>query len=62
MDEGVSEAWRALGKLMQRLGGWDVVVLAPERGLEKLLGIEPSWTLRVKNGGVACRVFVYGPA
>jgi putative N6-adenine-specific DNA methylase len=62
IDEAVSDAWRALGSLVQRLEGWDVVVLAPERGLEKLLGAEPVSSLRVRNGGMACRICVYRPA
>lgn len=61
IDEGVQEAWRALGTLLRRLGGWDVVVLAPDRGLEKLLGTEPASALRVRNGGLACRLCVYKP-
>ncbi len=61
IDEGVTEAWRALGALMHRLGGWEVVVLAPDRGLEKLLGVEPASATRVRNGGVACRIFTYRP-
>jgi putative N6-adenine-specific DNA methylase len=61
IDEGVSEAWRSLGSLVQRLRGWDVVVLGPERGLEKLVGAEALQVARVRNGGVACRVWRYEP-
>jgi putative N6-adenine-specific DNA methylase len=61
IDQGVSDAWRSLGSLVQRLRGWDVVVLGPERGLEKLLGPEPLQVVRVRNGGVACRVYRFAP-
>jgi hypothetical protein len=61
LDEGVAQAWRALGALLSRLGGWDVVVLAPDRGLEKVPWTGPSADLRVRNGGVACRICIYRP-
>lgn len=60
IEEGVADAWRALGALLRRLEGWRVVVLGPDRGLEKLVGREPASALRVRNGGIACRVGVYG--
>ncbi len=61
IDEGVAEAWRALDALMPRLRGWEVVVLAPEQGLEKLLALEPTSAVGVRNGGMACRLCVYRP-
>jgi len=61
LDEGAAEAWRALGLLVARLGGWDVALLAPDRGLAKLLGVPPASTLPVRNGGVACEMILYHP-
>ena len=51
-------AWRALGALLERLPRWRAVVLAPDRGLERLLPRRPARLLRVRNGGLSCRVFV----
>ena len=39
---------------------WAVVVLAPDRGLERLLPGAPSRALRVRNGGLACLLLLYG--
>jgi putative N6-adenine-specific DNA methylase len=61
LDQGAAAAWRALDALLRRLGGWDVAVLGPDRGLEKLLGVAPASTLAVRNGGVACAVYLYHP-
>ncbi len=59
LDQGTAEAWRALGTLARRLHGWDIALLAPDRGFEKLLDLEPSATTAVRNGGVACRICMY---
>jgi putative N6-adenine-specific DNA methylase len=59
LDEGVAEAWRALATLAQRLPRWELAVLGPDRGLEKLLGRPPDAALRVRNGGVACAMSCY---
>ncbi|MFL5263959.1 MAG: RNA methyltransferase, partial [Anaeromyxobacteraceae bacterium] len=52
-------AWRALAALFARLPAWRAAVLAPDRGLERLLGGAPDVLLRVRNGGIACRVLSY---
>jgi putative N6-adenine-specific DNA methylase len=64
LEEGVVEAWRALGRLAARLPGWALVVLGPDRGLEKLLGLQSTRAWPVRNGGVACAIhrFTVGPA
>ncbi len=61
LDEAVADAWRALAQLLARLAGWDVAVLGPDRGYERLLPVEPSSALRLKNGGVACRLLRFTP-
>jgi putative N6-adenine-specific DNA methylase len=59
LEEGTAEAWRALGRLGGRLAGWELVVLGPDRGLEKLLPFPAVSSTAVKNGGIACRVLLY---
>ncbi len=59
-DEGAG-AWRALGALLPRLGGWEVAVLAPDRGLDHLLGIAAVSATRVQNGGIRCRLLRLRP-
>ena len=61
LDEGVAEAWRALAALAARLASWDVVVLGPDRGLERLLDLVPTSVVPVRNGGVACAILRYAP-
>lgn len=61
LDQGAGEAWRALAGLARRMGGWDLIVLAPDRGLEKLLGMDPVSTVRVLNGGIECGIRLYRP-
>jgi putative N6-adenine-specific DNA methylase len=61
LDEATAEAWRALAALLPRLAGWDVAVLGPDRGLERLLPIAPVAATALRNGGVACRVLRYRP-
>ncbi len=61
LDEAAAEAWRALAALLPRLAGWDVAVLGPDRGLERLLPLAPVATTPIRNGGVACRLLRYRP-
>jgi putative N6-adenine-specific DNA methylase len=56
LDEAAREAWTALGALLGKLGGWDAVVLGPDRGYERLLPQAPASTLALRAGGVACRL------
>ncbi|HEX7489313.1 MAG TPA: RNA methyltransferase, partial [Anaeromyxobacteraceae bacterium] len=62
LEEDVSASWRSLAELLERTraAGWRAVVLAPDRGLERLLPGVPSRTLRVRNGGLACLLLLYG--
>ena len=61
LDEAAREAWGALAALLPRLAGWEVAVLGPERGFEKLLPRAPRSTVRIRAGGVACRLLRYTP-
>ena len=61
LDEAAREAWSALGALLPRLAGWDVAVLGPDRGFERLLPLAPASALPVRPGGVACRLLRYAP-
>ena len=61
LDEAAADAWRALAALLPRLAGWDVAVLGPDRGLERLLPLAPRASIAVRNGGVACRLLSYAP-
>lgn len=61
IDEGVAEAWRALGTLARRLDAWDLVALGPDRGLEKLVGRPPDRSWQVRNGGIACAIHRFSP-
>jgi putative N6-adenine-specific DNA methylase len=61
LDEDAPAAWRALGMLLPRLRGWDVVVLGPDQGFERLLPIAPSSAVPVENGGLACRLLRLAP-
>lgn len=61
LDEEVERAWRALGGLLDRAAGWRAAVLAPDRPLERLLGRTPAAVLRVRNGGLRCRLLLFGP-
>jgi putative N6-adenine-specific DNA methylase len=62
LDEGAQEAWRALGVLVEKLAGWDVVVLGPDRGFERLLPVRPTSSVRLLDGGTACRLLAFHPA
>jgi putative N6-adenine-specific DNA methylase len=59
LDEDAAGAWRSLGQLAQRLPGWTLVVLGPDRGLERLLPLPPRQAIPVRNGGLACQVLSY---
>ncbi len=59
LDEAVADAWRSLAALWPRLAGWDVAVLGPDRGYERLLPAPPASATPVRNGGVACRLLRY---
>jgi putative N6-adenine-specific DNA methylase len=59
LDGDPAAAWRALAALLQRLAGWRLCLLAPDRGLEKLLGRSPSAALSTRNGGLACLMLRY---
>jgi putative N6-adenine-specific DNA methylase len=61
LDEDAPAAWRALGALARRLGGWEVAAIGPERGFEDLLPDPPAATLLVQNGGVRCRLTRWRP-
>jgi putative N6-adenine-specific DNA methylase len=60
-EDGLRESWTALGALVAKLHGWDVAVLGPDRGLERLLPVAPVESLRVRNGGIPCRLFLVRP-
>jgi 23S rRNA (guanine2445-N2)-methyltransferase len=62
LAEEVEAAWRALAALLRRAAGWRIAVLAPDRPFERLLPGSPARELRVRNGGLACRLLVYEPA
>jgi putative N6-adenine-specific DNA methylase len=61
LDEDAAGAWRALGALARRLGGWEVAAIGPERGFEDLLPDPPAATLLLQNGGVRCRLTRWRP-
>jgi putative N6-adenine-specific DNA methylase len=50
----------ALEALLPRLAGWDLAVLAPARGPAPL-PLAPVSELRVRNGGIPCRLLRYRP-
>jgi putative N6-adenine-specific DNA methylase len=59
LDADPAAAWRALAALLPRLAGWRLCALAPDRGLEKLLGRSPSAAISTRNGGMACLMLRY---
>ncbi len=59
LEADVAGSWSALGALMERLGGWKLVVLGPDRGLERLLPRLPASSIAIRNGGLACRILVF---
>ncbi|HSD22212.1 MAG TPA: RNA methyltransferase [Anaeromyxobacter sp.] len=61
LDEDAAGAWRALAALLPRLAGWEVAILGPDRGYERLLPLAPVSALPVRNGGIACRLLRLSP-
>lgn len=61
LDEDAAGAWKALAALLPRLAGWEVAVLGPDRGLERLLPLAPTSALPVSNGGIRCSLLRYNP-
>ena len=59
LDGDPAGAWRALAELLPRLAGWRLCALAPDRGLEKLLGRSPSAALSTRSGGKSCLILRY---
>ncbi len=62
LDAGTADAWRALAALFPRLAGWELAVLGPDRGYERLLPAPPASATPLRNGGVACRLLRYTPS
>jgi len=61
LEENVEESWRALGALLERLGGWTVGVLAGAPALARLLPGSPVDSAHVRNGGLRCAFLTYRP-
>jgi len=61
MNEEVEASWKALGRLLSRLEGWTVGVLAGSPAFEKLLPGSPVDALHVRNGGLRCVLLTYRP-
>jgi putative N6-adenine-specific DNA methylase len=61
LDRETAEAWRSLGRLMERAQGWNAVVLAPDRGYERLLPRAPNEVIPVRLGGLRCQILLFGP-
>ena len=59
LEEGTQKAWQALSTLSKRLFRFDLVVLGPDKGLEKVLTLSPLSSLPVQNGGMKCKIFHY---
>ena len=53
-------AWLSLASLLARLPGWRAAIIAPDRGLDRLVGRTPETVLRLRNGGLACRLLTFG--
>jgi putative N6-adenine-specific DNA methylase len=61
LDEEASTSWMALAGLLPRLAGWEVAVLAPDRGYDRLLPAPDDGSLEVRNGGIRCRLLRWRP-
>ncbi len=61
LDDAARDAWGALAALVPRLAGWDLAVLGPDRGFERLLPLPPASATPLRVGGVACRLLRYRP-
>jgi putative N6-adenine-specific DNA methylase len=62
LADDVGSAWRALASLLEQLPGWRAVVVAPDRGLERVLPRRAIRSVRVRNGGLSCRLLVFAGA
>jgi 23S rRNA (guanine2445-N2)-methyltransferase len=58
LAEDAAAAWRALAVLLERVPRWRAAVLAPDRGLDRLLPRRPGRAVRVRNGGISCRLLL----
>lgn len=61
LDRDTADAWRSLGRLLERATGWGAVVLASDRGYERLLPRPPSEVVPVRHGGLRCQILVFRP-
>ncbi len=61
LGEAAEESWRAVAALLPRLAGWKVGVLAGSAALARLLPAPADEPLEVRNGGLRCRLLVFGP-
>jgi putative N6-adenine-specific DNA methylase len=61
LDDETAGSWRALAALLPRLAAWEVAIIAPDRGYEKLLPPPTSAGLELRNGGIRCRLLRYHP-
>jgi putative N6-adenine-specific DNA methylase len=59
LDEETAGSWRSLAALVARLAGWEVAVIAPNTGYERLLPPPTSADLELRNGGIRCRLLRY---
>jgi putative N6-adenine-specific DNA methylase len=62
LDRETEDSWRALATLLGRLAGWEVAVIAPDTGYERLLPPPTSADLELRNGGIRCRLLRYHSA
>jgi putative N6-adenine-specific DNA methylase len=58
------ELYRALGATLRgAFQGWRVALIVPdEEGLIRELGLRDTRSLRVRNGGLRCRLLLSAPA
>jgi putative N6-adenine-specific DNA methylase len=61
LDEDAAGSWRALAALAGRLAGWELLVLGPDRGLERLLPIRAASATPLSLGGRGCLLLAYRP-
>ena len=64
LEEGAEEAWRALGAVLEGAPGWRAAVLGPSSAFARLLGTAPGGRpvegFAVRNGGLACKLYLVG--
>jgi putative N6-adenine-specific DNA methylase len=59
----LTNLYAGLGRAFrERFAGWRAAVLVPDRALEAALALEPAQVHPVDNGGIACRLVVWGPS